>query len=195
MLCEHMQQRAAVGEVALHPGDAFLLERLVADREHLVGDQDLGRQRGGHREAQPHDHARRVVLDRIVDVLADVGEGDDLVALRARSRPARARAARPRGRCSRGPCIRDGSRSPSSSSAPTRPFTATLPRVGLITPAMIFSSVDLPAPFSPITPERLAAMQLERHAVERAEHVRAPGGRAAGLQTSRSRPPRASTFA
>src|SRR6185437_6417906 len=41
---------------------------------------------------------------------------------------------------------------PSSRSAPTRPFTSTMPRVGLMTPAMILRSVDLPAPFSPITP-------------------------------------------
>jgi hypothetical protein len=59
----------------------FLLERFVADREHFVGDEDVRPQRGGHREAEPHHHARRVVLDGIVDVLADVGEGDDLVAL------------------------------------------------------------------------------------------------------------------
>ena len=39
-----------------------------------------GRERGGDREAQPHHHARRVVLDRLVDVLADVGEVDDRVA-------------------------------------------------------------------------------------------------------------------
>ena len=76
------EERAAVAEIALHPGDAFLLERFVADREHLVGDEDVGRERGRDREAQAHDHAGGIVLDRIVDVLADVGERDDLVALR-----------------------------------------------------------------------------------------------------------------
>ena len=106
------QQRAAAGEIALHPGDAFLLERFVADGEHLVGDQDVRRERGRDREAQAHDHARRVVLDRVVDVIADVGERDDLVALGGDLGAARARAARRRDRCWRAPCTRDGSPSP-----------------------------------------------------------------------------------
>jgi hypothetical protein len=42
------QQRAACREVLLEPLDAFLLERLVAHREHLVGDEDVGRERGRH---------------------------------------------------------------------------------------------------------------------------------------------------
>ena len=54
-----------------------------------------GVKRGRHREAEPHDHAGRIVLDRIVDVLADVGEGDDLVAL---GRDLRARQAEQRRR-------------------------------------------------------------------------------------------------
>ena len=33
-----------------------------------------------------------------------------------------------------------------------RPFTVSLPRVGGMTPAMILSIVDFPAPFSPIRP-------------------------------------------
>ncbi len=75
------QQRPATGEVALDPPDALLLERLVADGQHLVGDQHVGRQRGRDGEAETDDHARRVVLDRVVDVLADVGEGNDLLPL------------------------------------------------------------------------------------------------------------------
>src|SRR5205085_10350963 len=35
------KQRAARAEIAFPPCNAFLLERLVADREHLVGDQDF----------------------------------------------------------------------------------------------------------------------------------------------------------
>ena len=64
----------ALREIALHPRDAFLLERFVADREHLVGDQYVRLQRGRDREAEPHDHAGRVMLDRVVDVLAQIGE-------------------------------------------------------------------------------------------------------------------------
>ena len=80
MLCEHEEQCAAAREIALHPRDALLLERLVADREHFVGDEDVRRERRRDRESEPHDHARRVVLDRLADVLAQVGERDDLVA-------------------------------------------------------------------------------------------------------------------
>jgi hypothetical protein len=50
-------QRAALGQVALDPVHALALERLVADREHFVRDQQVGAARGHEREAQPHDHA------------------------------------------------------------------------------------------------------------------------------------------
>ena len=40
------------------------------------------------------------------------------------------------------------------SSASTRPWTSTLPLVGGSTPAMIASSVDLPAPLAPTSPSR-----------------------------------------
>jgi hypothetical protein len=56
MPCEAEQQRSAVREIALEPGDAFLLERLVADGEHFVRDEHVGRERGRHREPQAHDH-------------------------------------------------------------------------------------------------------------------------------------------
>ena len=39
---------------------------------------------------------------------------------------------------------------PSSSSAPMRPRVRTLPEVGVSTPVISLSSVDLPAPFSPM---------------------------------------------
>ena len=84
---------------------------------------------------------------------------------------------------------------PSSSSAPTRPLTATVPRVGLMTPATIFSSVDLPGAVLADHAERFAALQFERHVVERAKRRAPRAVRARGRQTSRSRPPRESTFA
>jgi predicted NAD/FAD-dependent oxidoreductase len=89
------QQRAAVAQVALEPCHALLLERLVADGEHLVGDEQLRRHHRRDRETQAHDHARRVVLHRLVDLLADVGEIDDalqvLLGLPARQSHQRAR--------------------------------------------------------------------------------------------------------
>ena len=189
------QQRAAVCEIALQPGDALLLERLVADREHLVGDQDVRAHRGRDREAEAHDHARRVVLDRLVDVLADVGEVDDLVAL---------------GAISLGP---RPSSAPASSMLSSPVYSGWKPLAELeqradaavdddacrasaeSTPAMILSSVDLPAPFSPITPSDAPRLHREAHAVERAEDVRGARGRAAGPTPGAAVRAPASTFA
>ena len=65
-----------------HALEALLLERLVADREHLVDEQDVGLDVDGDGEAEAHVHARRVVLHRRVDELLELGEGDDLVEAR-----------------------------------------------------------------------------------------------------------------
>ena len=70
-----------------HLAEALLLERDVADRQHLVDDQDLRLEVRGDRERQPHVHAARVALDRRVDELLDPGEVDDLVELAVRSPP------------------------------------------------------------------------------------------------------------
>ena len=50
-----------------------------------------------------------------------------------------------------------------------RPSTLSAPRVGLVMPARSFSSVDLPEPFSPITPKVVPLRHLEGDAVERGE--------------------------
>ena len=68
--------------VALEGPDALqalALEGLVADREHLVDEQDVGVDVDGHGEGQPDVHAGRVELHRRVDELLDAGEVDDLV--------------------------------------------------------------------------------------------------------------------
>ena len=62
---------------------ALALESLVADREHLVDEQDVGVDVDGDREPEPDVHARGVVLDRLVDERLDPGEVDDLVEARA----------------------------------------------------------------------------------------------------------------
>ena len=62
----------------------------VADREHLVDEQDLRLQMRRDGERQPHVHAARVALDRRVEELLDLGEGDDLVELAADLGPAHA---------------------------------------------------------------------------------------------------------
>ena len=62
----------------------------VADREHLVDEQDLRLEVRRHGEGQPHVHAARVALDRRVEELLDLGERDDLVELAVDLGPAHA---------------------------------------------------------------------------------------------------------
>ena len=57
----------------------FSGEALVADRQHLVDQQHFGIDVDGHREPEPHVHARRVGLHRRVDEVLQLGELDDLV--------------------------------------------------------------------------------------------------------------------
>ncbi len=66
------------------------LELLVADREHLVDDEDLRLEMGGDGKAEPHLHAAREVLHRRVDEPSDSGEVDDVVELAAHLRAAHA---------------------------------------------------------------------------------------------------------
>jgi hypothetical protein len=60
---------------------ALSLEARIADRQHLVHDQDLGLEMRGHAERQPHVHPARIELDRRIDERLDFGEGDDRVEL------------------------------------------------------------------------------------------------------------------
>ena len=83
---------------------------------------------------------------------------------------------------------------PSSSSAPTRPRTLTVPRVGRMTPATTLSSVDLPAPFSPITPSDSPARIANDTPSTAVKALDAPRPRRRS-QTSATRPPRDSIFA
>ena len=62
-----------------HALEALELEREVADGEDLVDEQHLGLDVDGHGEAEPHEHARRVELDRRVDEVLDLGERHDRV--------------------------------------------------------------------------------------------------------------------
>ena len=61
------------------PGEALPLERLVADGEHLIEQENVGVEEGGDREAKAHVHPRRVRADRPVDGLLELRESDDLV--------------------------------------------------------------------------------------------------------------------
>ena len=78
----HQHQRPPGGEELLDPAQAAVRERRVAHRQHLVDQQDLGVGVDRHREAEPHVHARRVVLDRLVDEAFETGEAHDVVVAR-----------------------------------------------------------------------------------------------------------------
>ena len=64
--------------------EALLLERGVADRQHLVDEQDVGVDLRHQREPEPDQHPRGVVLQLQVGELPELGEVDDLVQPAAR---------------------------------------------------------------------------------------------------------------
>ena len=72
------QQRVALVQKRLHTANALLLKRLVANRQHLVRNQDIGPDAGGHGKAQAHIHARGIGFDRLVDKIGQFGKGDNL---------------------------------------------------------------------------------------------------------------------
>ena len=72
---------AALAGDFTHLAKATRLEFGVADGEDFVYDQDFRLEVGGHGKGQARIHARAVALDRRVDELLDLREGDDLVEL------------------------------------------------------------------------------------------------------------------
>ena len=171
-------------------GDALqaaLLERDVADGQDLVRQQDVGLHVDRDRERQPQVHAARILAQRVVDEVVQLGELDDLGMRSSASRREM-------------PCIaafirmlscaeKSGLKpAPSSSSDTTRPKPMTRPSVGRVTRAMIFSSVDLPAPFAPMTPRIVPGAHRERHVPQRPEI--APLHRRVRAAEARQRQPR-----
>jgi hypothetical protein len=77
---DEQDRRLALLQV-LHEVDALALEGQIADRQHLVQQQDVRLQVSRDREGQPHVHAAGVPLHRCADEVADLGEGDDGVEL------------------------------------------------------------------------------------------------------------------
>ncbi len=141
--------RAQVGEALL----ALALEGRVADRQHLVDQQDVGVDVDGHREAQPHVHAGGVVLHRLVDELLDPAEVDDLVEapVELATGQAQDRAVEvdvlPAGQLGvEAAAELEQRRQPAAACAPA-------PRSGSRILARHLSSVDLPEPFSPMSPK------------------------------------------
>ena len=79
------------------------------------------------------------------------------------------------------PLISGWKPAPSSMRAEMRPSHGRgVPRVGLVMPARSFRRVDLPEPFSPITPKVEPGGHLEGDAVEGGEGLGPARGRRAG---------------
>jgi len=77
----HKQHRSSALRHLAHLAQALLLELRVADGEHLVHDQDLRVQVGGHGEGEAHVHAAGVALHGGVQELFHAGEVHDGVEL------------------------------------------------------------------------------------------------------------------
>ena len=57
---------------------ALCLEKHVADGKRLVHNQNLRIDVDGHREREAHEHAARIHLDRLIDIVSDVREREDV---------------------------------------------------------------------------------------------------------------------
>ena len=72
------EQRCALFAELADAVEALVLEVGIAHRERLVNDQHIRPMRGSDAEGQAHLHAAGVNAHRLVDVVADFGEGFDL---------------------------------------------------------------------------------------------------------------------
>ncbi len=75
----HEHHRPAFGGDRAHLPQALALERRVPHRQHLVDQQDLGFEVGGHRKGETDVHAAGVTLHRRVEEPCQFGELDDVV--------------------------------------------------------------------------------------------------------------------
>ena len=149
---------------------ALLREEDVADGQRLVDEQHVGVDARGHRKRQPHEHAARVRLDRLIEE-----------ARRCRRTPRSCRSAasvcwrvRPRIEALTIDVLAAGVfRIEAAAEFEQRRDAAAdlarAPSVGASVPARIWSSVLLPEPLRPMTPSRSPARQLERDVCERPE--------------------------
>ena len=75
----HQDDRLTLLLETVEDVQALLLERRVAHRQHLIDQHHIGIGVHHHREREAHLHARRVVLQLLVDEALQSAEGDDLV--------------------------------------------------------------------------------------------------------------------
>ena len=69
---------AVVGDL-VHLAEALALKGKVADREHLVDDENIRPQMRGDGEGEPHVHPAGVAFHRRIEELLGLGEGHDAV--------------------------------------------------------------------------------------------------------------------
>ena len=151
MSCETNSTVSPRSDFLGDPLEAALLKRDVADREDFVGQEDVGLHVDRDRERQPQVHAARILPQRVVEKLVQLGELDDV-------RHAVEHLA-PRDAVHRGVhqdvVVRREVRIESGAELQQRDHATdadTRPSVGRVTRAMILSSVDLPAPLAPMMP-------------------------------------------
>ena len=81
----HEHDRSPIALEVADPAEAATLERLVADGEDLVHDEDLRVDVNRNGESEPDVHPGRVVPHLHVDERLELGEGDDVVEVAGRS--------------------------------------------------------------------------------------------------------------
>ena len=138
--------------------EALALERLVADREHLVEQQHVRVEVRRDREAEPHEHPRRVRAHRDVDEVLELRERDDLVealadvrALQAEDRAVEVDV------LAAGEVGMEAGAELEQRADPCRRRRRG-PAIGLMIPARMRSSVLLPEPLRPTSARRAARL-------------------------------------
>ena len=155
----------------LHPAEAAPLELGVADREHLVDEQDLRLQVRRDGEREPHVHPARVALDGRVHEALDPGELDDLVealrdlaALHAEDRAVQVDVLAPGElRMEAGADLEQAPDAPADLDAPARRRGDAREHLQQRRLAGAVAADD---------PEHLALLDLERHVAERPDLLR-----------------------
>ena len=166
----HEQDRLALVAQAVEHVEALLLEAHVADGQHLVDQQDVGVHLDHHGEREPHLHARGVVLELQLLELAQLGEVDDVVIACARlvGREAEHDAVHQDVVAGREVRVEAHAQLDERREAPVDVDGA---RVGAVDARHALQQRALARAVAADDPEELAALDRERHVVERVEAV------------------------
>jgi hypothetical protein len=179
---------------AAQPPEALLLEVGVAHRQRLVDDEHVRVHMRDHREGEAHGHARGVGLHRLVDELADVGEGEDLGEPAPPSPPGRVPRTLAFRKTFCRPVYSGLKPEPSSSRAATRPCDHRPRRgSGVSVPQTSCSRVDLPEPLRPMMPMVSPRSTSKESCAQRPELVEVgpgpPPSRPSARSSGRGQPP------